>query len=37
MKSAAVDAKTASQVRADLKAPLGTVTDAGTPVIISRR
>lgn len=37
MKSAAVDVKTASQVRANLKAVLDTVTEQRTPVIISRR
>lgn len=36
MKSAAVDVKTASQVRTNLKAVLNTVTKDRIPVIISR-
>lgn len=36
MKSAAVDVKTASQVRTNLKAVLNTVTEDRIPVIISR-
>lgn len=37
MKRAAVAVKTTSQVRANLKAVLDTVSQDGTPVIISRR